>query len=109
MLSADSKSPIEKDEIVSGALKLGKQAYLQRRITSEESIGKLMFSNGFKLASNRGLVRGGTDMKAARMGFVRELNDITHRLRQVGEIVNEKRLTSSPETGTTILSVVGKD
>jgi glycerol-3-phosphate O-acyltransferase len=37
------------------ALAYGRQAYLQRRISSEASIGKLYFSNGFKLAENLGL------------------------------------------------------
>lgn len=33
----------------------GKQAYLLRRITSEASIGKILFENGFKLATHLGL------------------------------------------------------
>ena len=109
MLASDGMTALDKNDVVAGALKLGKQAYLQRRISSEESIGKLMFSNGFKLASNRGLVRGGTDMKAARSSFVRELNDVTTRLRRISEIVEQKRLNPSEPTRDTVLSVVGTD
>ena len=109
MLASTSMGALEENDVVSGALKLGKQAYLQRRISSEESIGKLMFSNGFKLASNRGLVRGGTDMKAARMSFVRELNDVTRRLHRISEFAAEKRLGPGEPIRDPVLSVVGKD
>ena len=109
MYAEDGVKALEENDIVAAALKLGKQAYLQRRISSEESIGKLMFSNGYKLALNRGLVRGGTDMKAARQGFVRELNGITYRLRQISEISANKNSNPGEGARATILSVVGKD
>ena len=109
LLAADGTNAIEEAEVVSGALNLGQQSYLQRRITSEESIGKLMFSNGFKLATNRGLIRDGTDMKAARMGFVRELNEITRILRQISELPGRQRAEPGEGSRATILSVVGKD
>jgi glycerol-3-phosphate O-acyltransferase len=40
---------------VQQSLAYGRQAYLQRRISSEASIGKLFFSNGYKLMDNYGL------------------------------------------------------
>jgi hypothetical protein len=40
------------------ALKEGRQAYLLRRITSEASIGKILFQNAYKLAGNLGLLAG---------------------------------------------------
>lgn len=43
-------------DCVTQALKYGKQAYLQRRISSEASIGKLLFKNGYLLLRNKGLV-----------------------------------------------------
>ena len=43
------------------ALKFGRQAYLQRRISSEASIGKLLFSNGFKMLESRRLTEAGGD------------------------------------------------
>ena len=45
---------------VSQAIKQAKQAYLQRRITSEASIAKLLFSNAFKLMDNLGLLATGS-------------------------------------------------
>jgi len=109
MYAEDGTAALDESDIVSAALKLGRQAYLQRRISSEESIGKLMFSNGYKLATNRGLVWGGKDMKAARENFVRELNGITHRLRQISEISALKSSDPGEDSRATILSVVGSD
>ena len=84
--------PIDEKAVVNKALKFGRQSFLQRRISSEESIGKLMFSNGFQLAKNRGLVPDNeVDMKAARMSFVREMDDVVRRLRLVGDIASQKR------------------
>jgi len=88
---------MEEKEAVSAALKLGKQAFLQRRITSEESIGKLMFSNGYKLAANRGLTDGeGDDEAEARKIFLREMNDVTRRLRYIGDIAQQNREQDRP-------------
>lgn len=48
--------PIEEKEFVQQCLAYGRQAYLQRRISSEASIGKLLFGNGYRLMDNLGLV-----------------------------------------------------
>ena len=48
------------------ALKFGRQAYLQRRISSEASIGKLLFRNGFKMLQSRRLTDAGGPMLAER-------------------------------------------
>ncbi|MEM8941580.1 MAG: glycerol-3-phosphate 1-O-acyltransferase [Pseudomonadota bacterium] len=45
----------EKD-CVQEALAYGRQAFLQRRISSEASIGKLLFSNGYRLFDNQNLI-----------------------------------------------------
>jgi len=49
--------PVEKD-IVQQSLAYGRQAYLQRRISSEASIGRLLFSNGYRLMENLDLIEG---------------------------------------------------
>jgi|TARA_R100001244_G_scaffold20643_8_gene21628 glycerol-3-phosphate O-acyltransferase len=42
---------IDKKSCVETALKEGRQSYLLRRITSEASIGKILFENGFRMAA----------------------------------------------------------
>ena len=69
--------------IVAAALRLGKQALLRRQITSPESIGKLMFSNAYKLADARGLLADKEDLTGARVHFARELKDLTQRIRLI--------------------------
>ncbi|MEL7028641.1 MAG: 1-acyl-sn-glycerol-3-phosphate acyltransferase [Pseudomonadota bacterium] len=77
--------------VVAAALKLGKQLYLQRRIAGLESVGRLMFSNGYRLAANRGLFDVAGDVTGARVGFLRELSDVARRIRQIEAICTHER------------------
>ena len=75
---------LEEKDCVALALKEGKQAYLQRRITSEASIGKLLFQNGFKLAENLGLTTGaGDDVVERRARLLREFQELSRRLEKI--------------------------
>lgn len=69
----------EKD-CVKQALAYARQAYLQQRITSEASIGKLMFENGYKLMSNLNLVGGTDDSIATDLPFENEQNLAQRRI-----------------------------
>ena len=72
------------EECVAQALKVGKQAYLQRRITSEASIGKLLFQNGYKLADNLELTQSGGDRIAERRNEVlRDFKELSRRLERM--------------------------
>ena len=66
---------------VTDALKFGRQAYLQRRISSEASIGKLLFKNGFKVLQSRRLTDAGEPGVAGqRRELSRQLRDLLRRL-----------------------------
>ncbi|RLQ23335.1 glycerol-3-phosphate 1-O-acyltransferase [Seongchinamella sediminis] len=72
---------LEEDDCVKDALTFGRQAYLQRRISSESSIGKLLFKNGYKMLQSRNLTEGGPDTrKQERLELVRELRDLLRRI-----------------------------
>ena len=80
----DEKESLEESDCVSMALKAGRQAYLQRRITSEASIGKLLFQNGFKLAQNLGITEGGgEDIAAKRIQLLRDFKELSVRLERI--------------------------
>jgi glycerol-3-phosphate O-acyltransferase len=80
----DEKESLEESDCVSMALKAGRQAYLQRRITSEASIGKILFQNGFKLAQNLGLTDGGgEDIAARRIRLLRDFKELSVRLERI--------------------------
>ncbi len=86
----------DKQGVVEAALKYGQQAFLQRRITGEESIGKLMFENAFNLAANRNLIAGDdASLKKARQTFRDMLDDLTNRLRAVADIASSKPSTQT--------------
>lgn len=78
---------LDEKQCVSNALKEGRQAYLQRRITSEASIGKILFQNGYKLANNLGLADSGDENIIVRRAEVlREFKDLSERLERVAAI-----------------------
>ncbi len=78
------KSPTETlnaKDIVAECLPYGRQALLQRRITSEASIGKLLFQNGFSLMDNLGLVEPGDEsLQERRLQMSQSLRELTHRI-----------------------------
>lgn len=77
----DPTETLDEESCVSNGLKFGRQAYLQRRISSESSIGKLLFKNSFQAMQHRGLTDGGDQSVAqGRTDQARELRDIMRRL-----------------------------
>lgn len=80
----DASEALEMEACVAQALKVGRQAYLQRRITSEASIGKILFQNGFKLADNLGLATGGPDdLSERRTALLREFKELSRLLERI--------------------------
>jgi glycerol-3-phosphate O-acyltransferase len=73
----------EKD-CVQQCLTYGRQAYLQRRISSEASIGKLLFTNGYRLMENRNLLaEGGEDLAEQRLQMAQGFRELQRRLERV--------------------------
>ena len=87
LASMDSNESLDESTCVANALKLGRQAYLQRRISSESSIGKLLFKNGFKMLEHRELAAGGDESrKEQRTALAQELRDVMRRIEVIRAI-----------------------
>ncbi|PHR20909.1 MAG: glycerol-3-phosphate acyltransferase [Sphingopyxis sp.] len=72
---------IDKKTCVEMALKEGRQAYLLRRITSEASIGKILFENGFRMAAGLGLTGETTpETIAERKALLRKFRALSRRM-----------------------------
>jgi glycerol-3-phosphate O-acyltransferase len=77
----DETESLEQDDCVDKALKFGRQAYLQRRISSESSIGKLLFKNAYKMLQSRKLTDcSDPNVAENRMEQARQLRDLLRRL-----------------------------
>jgi glycerol-3-phosphate O-acyltransferase len=79
---------LEEKECIQQALAYGRQAYLQRRISSQASIGKLFFANGYRLFANLGLTgeAEGEAIEAqreARLQMAQSFRDLQRRLERV--------------------------
>mgnify|MGYP001818752298 CR=1 FL=1 len=81
LAALDETESLEQDDCVEKALKFGRQAYLQRRISSESSIGKLLFKNAYKMLQSRKLTDcSDPNVAENRMELARELRDLLRRL-----------------------------
>ena len=67
---------IDEDTFIERCMSYGKQAYLQRRISSEASIGKLLYTNAWKMLMSRGLI----DRAQGRSQQAEALNQLIRRL-----------------------------
>ena len=70
------EAPIEEEAFIERCMSYGKQAYLQRRISSEASMGKLLFANAWKMLASRGLVNNAE----GRAHQAEALNQLIRRL-----------------------------
>ena len=90
--------PIKEEAFIERCMSYGKQAYLQRRISSEASIGKLLFANAWKMLVSRGLI---TDADG-RSRQAEALNQLIRRL----EVI---RALSIADRGATTLRDVARE
>ncbi len=85
---------LDEKDCINQALKYGRQAWLQRRISSEASIGKLLFQNGYKVFQHRGLTEPGVNALAhERRSAARQLRELALRLGQIKGIATAQRAT----------------
>ena len=90
--------PMEEEVFIERCMSYGKQAYLQRRISSEASIGKLLFANAWKMLVSRGLVNSSD----GRSRQAEALNQLIRRL----EVI---RALSIADRGATTLRDVARE
>ncbi|MEH6582281.1 MAG: glycerol-3-phosphate 1-O-acyltransferase [Halioglobus sp.] len=87
LASMEASDTLDEATCVSSALKSGRQAYLQRRISSESSIGKQLFKNGFKMLQHRQLDEGGDESQGEkRIELAREMRDVMRRIEVIRAI-----------------------
>ena len=77
----EADQTLDQKTAVSASFKYGRQAYLQRRISSKASIGDMLFKNGIKLLDSYGLVEvGDKDLQERRKQTSKNFRILAHRL-----------------------------
>ena len=80
----ESTETMDEKATISAAMKYGRQAYLQRRISSKASIGQILFKNGYKLLDSYGLVEGGgPEIVERRKAISNEFRILVHRIERI--------------------------
>lgn len=83
---------INEKKFLAECLARGKQYRLQQRITTDESISQVLFSNALKLANNRGLLDlDDADSGAKRSVFAEELRDLRRRIEAIAALAAGRR------------------
>ncbi|MEO0367352.1 MAG: glycerol-3-phosphate acyltransferase, partial [Pseudomonadota bacterium] len=79
----DETETLDQKACMSESFKYGRQAYLQRRITSKASLGQILFKNGYKLLDSYGVVEPHAGVVEKRKQISRDLRQLAHRLEQL--------------------------
>nr|WP_210425324.1 glycerol-3-phosphate 1-O-acyltransferase [Spongiibacter thalassae] len=89
-----AEESLQSKDCANKAFKLGRQLYLQRRISSEASIGKQLFKNAYQLMEHRKLTSGsaaGDECSAVaerRSSQAHEIRDILRRIEIIRNLGN---------------------
>lgn len=75
---------LDEKAAVSAAFKYGRQAYLQRRISSKASIGQILFKNAFKVMTGLKVVEaGGAELVRRRKTESQRFRNLSHRIERI--------------------------
>lgn len=95
LLRSEVGTPVEEGAFVGKCLALGRQYVLQKRVHSEESVSKVLFSTALKLAGNRNLLSAGPDGPEAlverRRAFADQLKDVVRRIDAIESLAASRR------------------
>ena len=93
---------LTQEDCVEQGLIEGRQAYLLRRITSQASIGKILFENGYRLAAHMGLTGETDEAKiAGRRALLAEFRALARRMERMRiEVLDEAERTVDLEART---------
>ena len=81
--SLDEGETLDEKATVAAAFKYGRQAYLQRRITSKASLGQMLFKNGHKLLASYGVVESSAGVVEKRKQISKQMRLLAHRIDQI--------------------------
>ena len=75
---------LDEKAAVSAAFKYGRQAYLQRRISSKASIGEILFKNAYKVMQGLNIVEpGDKSVVDNRKAESKRFRNLSHRLERI--------------------------
>ena len=98
-LERHEERAVDESRFLAACLSLGNQYRLQHRIRSAESISKVLFSTGLRLARNRRLIDDDTagdkeaspELRDRRARFAAEIRDVIRRINAIDALVASRR------------------
>ncbi|HLU31041.1 MAG TPA: hypothetical protein VK088_04725, partial [Acidimicrobiia bacterium] len=80
------RAEIDKDEFLDACLDRGRLYLLEGKIEADESVSRVLFEGGLRLAENRRLVTVSPDTAERRAAFATEMEDYVAAARKRSEL-----------------------
>jgi glycerol-3-phosphate O-acyltransferase len=92
----DPAAPFDEQALLARCIALGKQYDLQRRVSSHESVSKVLFATALRLARNRGVVTGDVpadpgDLAFRLHAFAEEIRTVVRRVDAIDALAASRR------------------
>jgi glycerol-3-phosphate O-acyltransferase len=90
LASLDPRTAIDRDHVIRTLLGIGRQHVLQGRVYGEESVSSELFAAALKAAANRDVLGPGRDdVRAGRIAWLEQIEEVIERLRMIDELEQE--------------------
>lgn len=90
-LVAMGNAPVDKDQLLTDCLGLGRQLELQAVVRSKDSVSTELYDAAYRLAANRGLISPDDgNLPTARRAWLDEVEDMRERLAKIAAIEAEQ-------------------
>ncbi|MEZ5115857.1 MAG: 1-acyl-sn-glycerol-3-phosphate acyltransferase [Candidatus Nanopelagicales bacterium] len=91
LAAREPAAPVDEDDLVSEALGVARQRWLQGYLHSPESISKDLMKGALKLAGNRDLLRqGGEELRLERQAYAAELRAFVKRVGVIRDLAQRR-------------------
>jgi glycerol-3-phosphate O-acyltransferase len=92
LASIDPRTAIDRTQAIKTLLGIGRQHVLQGHVYGEESVSSELFGAALKAAANRDVLDPGReDVRAARVAWLEQIEEVISRLRTIDEMERELR------------------
>jgi glycerol-3-phosphate O-acyltransferase len=89
LMRAPTEAPVNREAVVTDALRLGRQYLLEQKLRHAESVSRPLYATALDLAANLRLTEPGPNLAERRAGFERRLREALETLATVETITRE--------------------
>ena len=102
LVEAEATDTLEREDVETTALELGRQYLVQGKIVNAEAISTALFDSALQLAGNRGLLQASEDVLERRIAFAAELRELLSLIEEiaVSDRISEMTISAPREVSS---------